>query len=136
MYPTLRLEVHTSTVPEGFPYLRLYSAWLYIKGLPFWIIFARQVFLVIGFHAGFTLFINFRNAGFSGRLTGSSASITKSTTASVILPCSSVKKSALTRVPQLGHSELHNARGKLQLGNANWVDWKLFTAAEKTDNGK
>ena len=91
MYPCLHLEVQRSTVPEGFPYFALYCTcvWLYTNGFPFWRILARQVFLQIGFQEGFTFFISFLKAGFSGKLIGSSASITKSTTASVILLCSS-----------------------------------------------
>ena len=32
----------------------------------------------------------------------------------------------------MGHSELHVQGRKPQLGNPNWVDWKVYSAAEKT----
>jgi len=32
----------------------------------------------------------------------------------------------------LGHSELHVQGRKPQLGNPNWVDWKVYSATEKT----
>ena len=78
-----------STVLEGLPNFLLYSAKLNLKGFPFSIILARTVFLQTGFHCGFTRDMNLRNDFCSVRDRGSSFSIMKSTTASVMLCCTS-----------------------------------------------